>query len=80
MTFVDLTKALDTVSRDGFLKIMAKLCCPTRCIAIVRQFHDGIQARFRNDREYSESVMFSAMLTDAFQDLFTYQVPLFYSI
>ena len=88
MTIVDLTKAFDAVSRDWLWKIMAKLCCPPRYIAMVRQFHDGMQARVQNDGEYSEpfpvtngvkqgcvisttlfSMMFSAMLTDAFQDV-----------
>ena len=88
MTFIDLTKAFDTVSRDGLWKIMAKFGCPPRYIAMVRQFHDGTQARIQNDGEYSEpfpvtngvkqgcvmaptlfSMMFSAMLTDAFQDV-----------
>ena len=67
---------------------MAKFGCPPRYTAMVRQFHDGMQARVQNDGEYSEpfpvtngvkqgcvmaptlfSMMFSAMLTDAFQDL-----------
>ena len=67
---------------------MAKFGCPPRYIAMVRQFHDGMQARFQNDGEYSEpfpvpngvkqgcvmaptlfSMMFSAMLTDTFQDV-----------
>ena len=87
MTFVDLTKAFDTVSRDGLWKIMAKFGCPPRFIAMVRQFHDGMQVRVQNDGEFSEpfevtngvkqgcvlaptlfSMMFSAMLMDAFQD------------
>ena len=87
MTFVDLTKAFDTVSRDGLWKIMAKFGCPPRLIAMVWQFHDGMQARVQNDGEFSEpfevtngvkqgcvlaptlfSMMFSAMLMDAFQD------------
>ena len=38
MTFVDLTKAFDTVSRDGLWKIMAKLGRPPRFIATVRNF------------------------------------------
>ena len=78
MSFVDLTKAFDTVNRDGLWKIMA----------MVWQFHDGMQARVQNDGEYSEpfpvtngviqgcvmaptlfSMMFSSMLTDAFQDV-----------
>ncbi|MCG8114190.1 MAG: hypothetical protein JAY89_02300 [Candidatus Thiodiazotropha taylori] len=87
MTFVDLTKAFDTVSREGLWKIMAKFGCPTKFIAMVRQFHDGMLARVQNDGEFSNpfpvtngvkqgcvlaptlfSMMFSAMLTDAFQD------------
>ena len=84
MTFVYLTKAFDTVSRDRLWKKMAKFGCPPRYIAMVRQFHDGVQ----NDGEYSDpfpvtngvkqgcvmaptlfSMMFSAMRTDAFQDV-----------
>ena len=45
MTFVDLTKAFDTVSRDGLWKIMAKFGCLPRYIAMAWQFHDGMQAR-----------------------------------
>ena len=48
------TKAFDTDSHDGLLKIMAKFGCPPRFIAMVQQFHDGIQARVQNDGEYSE--------------------------
>ena len=66
---------------------MAKFGCPPRFVAMVRQFHDGMQARVQNDGEISEpfevtngvkqgcvmapalfSMMFSAMLMDAFQD------------
>ena len=87
MTFVDLTKAFDTVSREGLWKIMAKFGCPAKFIAMVRQFHDGMLARVQNDGEFSDpfpvtngvkqgcviastlfSMMFSAMLTDAFQE------------
>ena len=79
MAFVDLTKAFDTVSRGGLWKIMAKFGCPPRFTAMVRQFHDSMQARVQNDGEFSEpfevtglcygtSMMFSAMLMDAFQD------------
>ena len=85
-TFVDLTKAFDTVCRKGLWKIMAKFGCPANIITMVRQFHDGMQARVQDDRVYSEpfpvtsgvkqgcvfaptlfSMMFSAMLTDAFR-------------
>ena len=67
---------------------MAKFGCPSRFVAMVRQFHDDMQTCVQNDGEYSEpfsvtngvkqgfvmaptlfSIMFSAMLTDAFQDV-----------
>ena len=86
-TFVDLTKAFDTVSREGLWGIMAKYGCPRKFIAIVRQFHDGMLARVTDNGEASEpfqvtngmkqgcvlvptlfSLMFSAMLADAFND------------
>ena len=66
---------------------MAKFGCPPRFIALVRQFHGGMQARVQNDGEFSGtfevtdgvkqccvmaptlfSMMFSAMLMNAFQD------------
>ena len=87
MTFVDLTKAFDTVSREGLWKIMAKFGCPTKFTAMMRQFHDGMLARVQNDGKFSDPfpvtngvkqgcalvptlfrMMFSAMLTAAFQD------------
>ena len=52
-TFVDLTKAFDTVSREGLWKIMAKFGCPTKFIAMVRQFH-GMLERVQNDGEFSD--------------------------
>jgi hypothetical protein len=39
--FIDLTKAFDTVSRDGLWKILAKLGCPPKFLAILQQLHDG---------------------------------------
>ena len=53
MTFVDLTKAFDTVSRKGLWKIMANFGCPAKFIAMVRQFHDGMLAKAQNDGEFS---------------------------
>ncbi len=53
-TYVDLTKAFDTVSREGLWKIMAKYGCPSKFINMVRQFHDGMQARVQHDCEISD--------------------------
>ena len=86
-TYVDLTKAFDTVSREGLWRIMAKYGCPPKFISIIRLLHDGMMARVQDDGNSSEpflvsngvkqgcvlaptlfSLMFSAMLTDAFAD------------
>ena len=84
-TYVDLTKAFDTVSRAGLWKIMAEYGCPEKFIFMVHQFHDGMQAHVEDNGTFTKpfsvsngvkqdcvlaltlfSIMFSAMLTDAF--------------
>ena len=87
MTFVDLTKTFGIVRPESLWKIMAKFGCPSKFIAMVRQFHNGMLARVQNDGEFFFypfpvtngakqgcalastlfSLMFFAMLTDAFQ-------------
>ena len=42
MTFVDLIKAFDTVIGNEHWKIMVMFGCPSRSIAMMRQFHDGM--------------------------------------
>ena len=54
MTFVDHAKSFDTVNREGLWKIMTKFGCPTKFIAVVRQFYDGMLARVQNDGEFSD--------------------------
>ncbi|VDM00475.1 unnamed protein product [Schistocephalus solidus] len=44
-TFVDLTKAFDTVNHDGMWKGMQKFGCPERFTNMVQQLHDGMMAR-----------------------------------
>nr|VZI44769.1 unnamed protein product [Spirometra erinaceieuropaei] len=53
-TFVDLTKAFDTVNREGLWKIMQKFGCPERFIQMVRQLHDGLMARVKDNAVVSE--------------------------
>ena len=53
-TFIDLTKAFDTVSREGLWQIMSKFGCPETFIAIVREFHDGMQVSVQDNGDHSE--------------------------
>ncbi|BHF63483.1 hypothetical protein SprV_0200647500 [Sparganum proliferum] len=54
-TFMDLTKAFDTVNREGLRKIMQKFGCPERFIEMVRQLHDGMMARVTDNGAVSEA-------------------------
>nr|VZI28741.1 unnamed protein product [Spirometra erinaceieuropaei] len=75
-TFVDLTKAFDTVNREGLWRIMQKFGCPERFTQMVRQLHDCMMARVTDNGAVSEAfavtngvnLMFSAMLMDAYRD------------
>ena len=85
--FVDLTKAFDSVSRDGLWRVMRKSGCPDKFTTVVKKFHDGTLVLVQGNGETSEplpvtnevkqgcvlaptlfSLMFSAMLSDAFRD------------
>nr|VZI51203.1 unnamed protein product [Spirometra erinaceieuropaei] len=54
-TFVDLTKAFDTVNREGLWKIVQKFGCPERFTQMVRQPHDGMMARVTDNGAVSEA-------------------------
>ena len=40
--FVHLTKAFNTVGREGLWALLLKLGCPLRVLNIIRSFHDGM--------------------------------------
>nr|VZI34460.1 unnamed protein product [Spirometra erinaceieuropaei] len=54
-TFVDLTKAFDTMIRDGLRKIMQKFGCPERFAQMVLQLHDVRLARVTDHGTGSEA-------------------------
>nr|VZI40152.1 unnamed protein product [Spirometra erinaceieuropaei] len=54
-TFVDLTKAFDTVNREGLWKVMQKFGCPERFTQMGRQLHDGMMARVTDNGAVSEA-------------------------
>ena len=44
LLFIDLTKAFDTVNREGLWLILEKAGCPKHLVNIIRSFHDGMKA------------------------------------
>lgn len=51
VTFVDVTKAFDTVRRDSLWKIIENSGCLSKSITIVQQFHDCMMVKFLDDRD-----------------------------
>ncbi|BHF64268.1 hypothetical protein SprV_0200727000 [Sparganum proliferum] len=54
-TFLELTKAFDTVNREGLWKIMQKFGCPERFYQMLRQLHDDMMARVTDNGGVSEA-------------------------
>ncbi|CAH1266354.1 Hypp3340 [Branchiostoma lanceolatum] len=52
--FIDLTKAFDTVSRDGLWKILSRLGCPPKLLAILQQLHEGQKGQVKHSGDLSE--------------------------
>ncbi|BHF68168.1 hypothetical protein SprV_0301120000 [Sparganum proliferum] len=82
-TFVDLTKAFDTVNREGLWKIMRKFGCPDRLTHMVRQLYNVMMALVMDTEAFavtngvkqgcvlapiSFSLMLFAMPMDAYRD------------
>ena len=55
VTFIDLTKAFDTVCRDGRWQITEKFGCARKFTALVRQLHDGMRATILDNGDTSDS-------------------------
>ena len=55
VAFIDLTKAFDTVSRDGLWKILARLGCPPKFLTIIRQLHEGQRGQVKHNGALSDS-------------------------
>ena len=54
VTFVDLTKAFDTVSRKGLWMIMERLGCPPKFLNMVIQLHEDQRGQVRLNSDLSE--------------------------
>lgn len=54
MSFVDLSKAFNTVNRELLWDILTKFGCPKKCCNILSQFHEGIVAHVTIGGQESE--------------------------
>ena len=57
--FVDLTKAFDTVRRNGLWKILARLGCPLKFFNVLRQLNEGQQGQVKHNGSLSGSLPIS---------------------
>lgn len=54
ITFIDLTKAFDLLSRDGLFKILAKIGCPPTLLSMIQSFHKDMKGTVVYDGSTSE--------------------------
>ena len=54
MIFIDLTKAFDTVHREGLWKVLRKIGCTEKFIRVIRNFHEGMMAQVLDSGEISD--------------------------
>ncbi|CAI9717601.1 Hypothetical predicted protein [Octopus vulgaris] len=52
--FIDLTKALDTISRPLLWNVLQRYGCPPKLLAMLRKFHDGMQSRVTLGFDHSD--------------------------
>ena len=55
MTFVDLTKAFDSVNREVLWKILSKAGCPEKFLTILKLLHNKMSARVLLDIDESDA-------------------------
>ena len=55
LLFIDLTKAFDTVNREGLWLILEKAGCPKHFVHIICSFHENMKASVREGSEKSPS-------------------------
>ena len=53
LLFIDLTKAFDTVNRQGLWAILEKVGCPKHFVNLIRSFHDGMKVTVKEGSEKS---------------------------
>ena len=53
MVFIDLTKAFDTVNREGLWRILKHIGCPETFVTIIRLLHEGMAAKVMDGGETS---------------------------
>ena len=54
IAFIDLTKALELVSRKGLFQLLKKIGCPPQLLSITASFHDDMKGIVSYDGEASE--------------------------
>ena len=57
ITFMDLTKAFDTIDRDGLWKLLPKFRCPLHHTKTICQFHKGMEGHINICGELSDQFL-----------------------
>ena len=59
ISFIEFTKAFDTVDRQLLFKILAKVGCPSKLICMIKCLYTNVKARLIIDGELSKASAFN---------------------
>ena len=54
-SFIDFTKALDTISRDGLWLVLNKFGCANEIVNLIQALHNGMQSQMTQNNTCSDS-------------------------
>ena len=54
LLFIDLTKAFDTVNRNGLWALLKRIGCPDQFVSVIQSFHDGMKVIVREGSDRAE--------------------------
>ncbi|XP_012942368.1 uncharacterized protein LOC106012824 [Aplysia californica] len=54
LSFIDLTKAFDLVSRESLFRVLTKIGCPPRLLCIIQSFHTYMKGIVQFDGFFSQ--------------------------
>ena len=72
--FVELTKVFDTISTEELWKLLHKVGCQEKLIAIIRSFHNGMPGRIFDSSKFSKQFSITDGVKEGFPHIIQYRL------
>ena len=74
ISFIDFTKAFDTVDGQLLFKILAKVGCPSKLIRMIKCLYTNVKARLNIGGELSKAFAYNSQFLHAFELTVTFSI------